>query len=301
MINRIGYACINMTLGKSVTTNRTMMKRTMESKGLDYISELSLKNCKDLLKILVWNKNNNVKFFRMSSDIIPWGNSINMEDLRDIAEIKKALKLAGTYANDNDIRLTFHPGPFTILSSPNGIVVNNAIKDLEHHGLVMDLLMQSKSPYNKINIHIGGTYGDKQATLETFSRNFQRLSDSVKSRLTIENDDKASQYTVLDLITVHKSCGVPIVFDYHHHECQKDPITQREALGLACSTWGNIIPVVHYSESKALRENDSSIKIQAHSDYINSLPETYGNVVDVMVEAKAKELSIMKFVNIIKE
>jgi UV DNA damage endonuclease len=127
--------------------------------------------------------------------------------------------------------------------------------------------------------------------MDRFCKNFKRLSKSVQSRLTVENDDKASMYSVCDLMYIHEKIGIPIVFDYHHYKFCPGVLTEDEALELAASTWPwNIKPVVHYSESK------EGGKPQAHSEYIKQLPNTYGINVDIMVEAKAKELAILPFI-----
>ena len=118
---------------------------------------------------------------------------------------------------------------------------------------------------------------------------------SVKSRLTVENDDKESMYSVKDLMYIHEKIGIPIVFDYHHHRFNNGGLTEKEALELAISTWGDITPVVHYSESKALHESNDKIKPQAHSDYISDYIDTYGNNVDIMLEVKAKELCLIEY------
>jgi UV DNA damage endonuclease len=132
--------------------------------------------------------------------------------------------------------------------------------------------------------------------MDRFCENFKRLSNSVRSRLTVENDDKASMYSVKDLMYIHKKIGIPIVFDYHHHQFCTGDMTEQEALQLASTTWPKgIRPIVHYSESKALHENDNKQKPQAHSEYINALPNNYGLDVDCMVESKAKELAILPF------
>jgi UV DNA damage endonuclease len=292
----LGYACINMSLGKNVTTNRSMVKRTFNKKGLDYVSELALANSKDVLKILVWNKNNNIKFFRLSSALVPWGDGLDLTTLKDYDEISIALRRAGDYAKANGIRITSHPGPFVVLTSPKENVVEAAIKDLELHGKIFDLLGLSQTPYNKINIHCNGVYGDKLSAMDRFCENYLKLSDSVKKRLTVENDDKATMYNVKDLMYIHNKINIPIVFDYHHHTFNTGDLTEEEALKLAITTWGDITPVVHYSESKALHEENNKLKPQAHSDYIKSLPNIYGLNVDIMVEAKAKELAILPFI-----
>jgi UV DNA damage endonuclease len=204
---------------------------------------------------------------------------------------------AGDFAKFHNIRITSHPGPFNVLVSPNESVVLKTLADLELHGKIFDMMGLSKTPYNKINIHCNGVYGDKKSALDRFITNFERLSPSVRKRLTIENDDKASMYSVKDLMYVHNAIGIPIVFDYHHHQFCTGDLSEQQALELAITTWPkDITPIVHYSESKALHENNPKEKPQAHSLYINSLPNTYGNNVDIMVEAKAKELAILPFI-----
>jgi UV DNA damage endonuclease len=293
----LGYACINMSLGKNVTTNRSMVKRTFEAKGLDYVSELALANSKDVLKILVWNKNNNIKFFRLSSAMVPWGDGLDLTTLKDYDEISIALRRAGDYAKANGIRINSHPGPFNVLPSPNEEVIQKTFADLELHGKIFDMMGLSKTHYNNINIHCNGVYGDKQSAMDRLITNFKRLSPSVRKRLTLENDDKASMYSVKDLMYIHKHTGIPIVFDYHHHQFCTGGLSEEEALKLAATTWPDgITQEVHYSESKALHENNPKEKPQAHSLYINSLPNTYGLDLDVMVEAKGKELAILPFI-----
>ena len=293
----LGYACINMTLSEKkpkVTTNRSMIKRTFLEKGTDYAAELSLLNCRDLVEILRWNVENDIKFFRLSSNIFPWASEYQIEDLPTYQKIKTILSGCGHYARQNGVRLTSHPGPFNVLVSPNEKVIQNTLIDLTNHGKVFDLLGLDRTPYNKINIHCNGVYGDKQSAMDRFCKNFELLPESVQTRLTVENDDKASMYSVKDLMYIYERIGIPIVFDYHHHKFCTGDLSEQEALELAMSTWPEgITPVVHYSESKALHESNEKLKPQAHSDYINNLPNTYGNKVDIMVESKAKELAIL--------
>jgi UV DNA damage endonuclease len=287
----LGYACINLSLGKKVTTNRTMIKKTFTQKGLEYVSDLVLQNVADLERIIDWNEQNGIKFYRMSSDMFPWATEYEFSQLKDWKKISTILQKCGDKSNKYGQRLTFHPGPFNVLVSPKESVVLNTIKDLEVHGKIMDAMGLSKTPYNKINIHCNGVYGDKITAMNRFITNFQRLSESVKNRLTIENDDKASMYSVKDLMYIHKKIGIPIVFDYHHHTFNTGDLSEQQALELAISTWPlDIKPIVHYSESATGK------KPQAHSDYIQMVPETYDNDVDIMVEAKQKDLAILNFI-----
>ena len=303
----LGYACINMNLSnpkqfgsdrEKITTNRSMIKRTFQEKGVEYVSELALQNVIDLNHIIKWNEKHNIKFFRMSSEIFPWASEYKWEDLPDIKMIKVWLENAGLLAEEYGQRLTSHPGPFNVLVSPNPSVVENTITDLSIHGDIMDFIGLSRTPYNKINIHCNGVYGDKESAMNRFCKNFERLPENVQTRLVVENDDKASMYSVKDLYEgIHKRIGIPITFDYHHYKFNTGGQTEQEALELAMSTWPNgIVPAVHYSESRAEHLLDESIKPQAHSDIINDLPNTYGKEVDVMVEAKSKELSILPFI-----
>ena len=299
MNNNMGYACINMQLSKQkprIYTGRSMIKRTFEAKGIKYASELGLDNCKDLLTIVKWNNENGFKFFRITSNLFPWSSEYKLSDMPDYEEICNILSDVGKYVKENEMRITCHPGPFNVLTSPHEHVVDNCIVDLSIHGEVFDLMGLSRTPFNKINIHIGGVYGDKISAMERFCTNFERLPESVKSRLTVENDDKASMYSVKDLYDgVYKVIGIPIVFDYHHHRFNTGDLSEQQALEMAISTWGDIIPVVHYSESRNIEQKDDKIRPQAHSDYIIDYINTYENRVDIMVEAKAKELAVLKY------
>ena len=274
-----------------------MIKKTFKEKGIPYASELGIQNSRDLVEIIKWNNKNGINFFRLTSDLFPWASEYNLTELPHYNLIKNILGDVGALANKYRQRITSHPGPFNVLVSPKQHVVENTINDLTMHGEVFDMLGLSRTPYNKINIHCNGVYGDKIAAMDRFCKNFEKLPESVQTRLTVENDDKASMYSVSDLIYIHERIGIPIVFDYHHHKFCTGDLSEEEALKLAVTTWGEIKPVVHYSESKALHENNDELKPQAHSDYIKEIPNTYGLDLDVMVEAKAKELSILPFIN----
>jgi len=303
----LGYACINMGMSnqpkkKRVTTNRSMIKRTFKQKGLPYASELALQNCKDLIKILKWNHQNGIHFFRMSSDIFPWASEYQLSDLPDYKEICKALEEAGSFARSVGQRLTCHPGPFNKLTSPKEHVIKNTIRDLEIHGELMDLLGMPRTPWAKLNIHVGATYGDKPFAISNFCRNFEKLPESVKTRLTVENDDRESLYSTAELVDeIHSRIGVPVVHDFHHHLFTNRGMSQKEALGLACKTWGDVTPVVHYSESRAQEHNDPKIKPQAHSDMIFNYIDTFGYDVHIMIEAKHKELALLEYRNMYQQ
>ena len=304
-MKNFGYACINMGFStrpksKRITTNRSMIKRTFLEKGIVYASELALQNVKDLHTILEWNLENDIYFYRLSSDIIPWASEYDLTELPDYEEIKQACERVGNFARQHGMRLTSHPGPFNKLASPKERVYQLTEKDLTVHADLFDLIGLPRTPYAKLNIHVGAAYGDKPFALDNFCRNFERLPESVRSRLTVENDDKPSLYSTQELYEgVYQRIGIPIVFDYHHHMLHPGDQTEQEALEMALSTWGDIKPVVHYAESRSLEYNNPKIKPQAHSDRVIRPFDDYGHDLDVMIEAKHKELALLEYRDII--
>ena len=303
MSKNYGYACINMQLSNPqdfgghkndrITTNRTMIKRTFQEKGIEYASSLTLLNILDLQKVLEWNVQHGINFFRLSSNVFPWASEYQLHDMPDYEAIYEACERSGNYIRQHGIRITSHPGPFNKLASPKERVFENTKRDLEIHGEFFDMLGLPRDHYAKINIHVGAAYNNKPVALDTFARNFERLPVSVTSRLTVENDDRQSLYSTQELYDgVFTRTGIPIVFDYHHHGFCTGDLTEKQALELAISTWGDIKPVVHYSESRAEEKKDAKIRPHAHSDYVNGPVDDYGYDLDVMIEAKAKELAL---------
>ncbi len=301
--NAFGYACINTELSSlpkkdRIMTNRSMIRKTFDEKGIDYAAELALENCRDLVRIIEWNEKHGIKFYRISSEVFPWASEYRLEDLPGFEHIFQALQNAGTLAKKFGQRLSFHPGPFNKLVSSDEKILKNTIRDLEIHGKIFDLMGLEKSPYYKINIHVGAAYDDKAAALKVFNSNLDKLSDSVRNRLTVENDDKESLYSARELYDgVFRNSGIPIVFDYHHHKFCDGGLSEEDALAMSLSTWGSIKPVVHYSESRCNEYKDKS-KPQAHSDFVYSKINNYNQQFDCMIEAKMKEAALIKYFNL---
>lgn len=144
---KYGYACINTILrSKKIYVNRSMIKKTFDLHGISYASQLALQNVKDLLKIIKWNHYNNITFYRMSSDMFPWMSEYELHDLSNYTEIKNILHTIGNFALNNNHRLSFHPGPFNVLASPNKNIVQNTINEINKHAQIMDLLNLNQSP-----------------------------------------------------------------------------------------------------------------------------------------------------------
>ena len=294
----LGYACINTIMSANgIMTNRTMRRKTFDQKGLDYVSDLALLNVKDLKTIVEWNNEHGIKLFRLSSQIFPWQDEYDFSSLKDYDEICKLMLEIGDIATKAGQRLTMHPGPYNCLASPNPKVVAKTVRELDCHSEQMNMLGFEPSNYNKINIHVGGAYGDKSATLARFVKNFSLLRDDTKKRLVIENDDSPNEYSVKDLFDgIYQTIGIPITFDYFHHKFNTGGMTEEEALKMAAITWPEgIAQCCHYSESRRKEKLDESIRAQAHSDIIYDSINTYGLNPDIVIEAKLKEQAIFNY------
>jgi len=264
----VGYCCINNTLNKKgITTGRAMRKATFEAKGIKYASELALANAKDLLEILMWNAD---------------------------FEIASTLRLCGNFAKHTGQRITAHPDHFVKLGSTNPKAVENSIKDLELHSEVFDLMGLDATPYNAINIHVGMNFSEE--TAQRWIDNFRKLSPNLQARMVVENDDKENSFSIIQLFTyLHGELGIPLTFDYFHHQFHPDGLTTQEAAELAAGTWPEgITPLFHYSESKNINENVQG-NPRAHADYVFSRIDDFGLTIDVDLEAKAKELALFKY------
>jgi len=293
---RLGYACINMELQETrgIQCSRSMIRRTFDQKGISYASQLALQNCRDLIEVVKWNNANGIKVFRVTSCLFPWASEYNIDDLPDIEGIAAALAEVGVTAAEGGQRLSLHPGPFNILASDTERVVQNCITDLKIHQKMMDMMLQPEDRNAKINIHVGAAKGDRDKALDTWCRNFERLPEGVQKRLTVENDDKANLYSIKHLYDgVFKRTGVAIVADQHHHECGPQDLPWAEALPLAASTWGDVRPTCHLSNSRQLE--DPKEARNAHSDWYYTPFIDCGLELDVVLEAKMKERALMKY------
>jgi UV DNA damage endonuclease len=285
----LGYACINVGLSdKGVVTNKGMVRRTFLEKGVQYASQLSLQNVQALLKIVEWNVQNGISVFRVTSDLFPWASEYKLQELPDFPEIRSTLEAVGRHA----LRISAHPGPFNKLAG-TGSTLANTVKDLEIHSEVFDLMGLPATHWHKINIHVGGAYGDKDVTLKRFAQNFKLLSANLQARLTVENDDKPGLFSVTDLVPLSQTTGVPIVFDYFHHRLHPAALTEEEAFFKAFNSW-DLKPVFHYSSSRKENEDPASKK-EAHADWVYEAINTYGKEVDIILEAKKKELSVFQY------
>jgi len=299
-MGNIGYCCINLSINEGkkkkdhISVNRGMTKKTFETKGLSYVSELAIQNINDLQKILEWNVKNKIFVYRMSSDMFPCIGFYKLENLPRFAAISQKLKAIGDYAKINSIRLSFHPTHFCIPASENPIVVTNAIDELDKHAQIMDIMGLEQTHFYPINIHVNTTKPTREEAADRFCKQFWNLSESCRKRLVVENDDGPNQYSTKMLYDlIYTKIGVPITHDFHHHNYGPQDISQEEALKLAHSTWNGIKPMTHMSSPKTLEDNSG--KQTAHADYIYEEIKTYGLDFDTEIEAKAKDLAVFRY------
>ena len=288
---RLGLCCLfrDEPIRFRNTTATATAKRPREL-GLARISDICRSNAEALLHSLHYCHRARIGCFRVTSQIMPLRTHPTVgyvpEQLPDFPAIFSLFQECRDFAQENAIRLALHPDQFVVLASPNETVVANSMSELAHHGEVAAWIGA-----DVINIHVGGSYGDKCSALERFAQRAACLSDQVRSRLTIENDDVV--YNVRDLLPFCMRHGIPLVYDVHHHRCNPDDLTIAEASRLAKKTW-NREPLFHISSPK---EGWKGPAPRRHHDFINprDFPDAWLNLnITVEVEAKAKELAVLR-------
>lgn len=297
-MNKLGYCCINLS-NPDLQVSRTMRKKTYSDKGMEYVSELVIQNLTDLEKILQWNVKNDIFVYRLSSEMFPWFSEYNIWDLPNYYDtIKPILKRIGEYILNNNIRVSFHPGPFNVLNSLNQAVVDKTFHELSQHAVIMDEMMLPNTRQFPINIHVNNSKPDKNTALNRFIEAIlKHRAYRFIDRLVVENDDKGSMFCIKDLYEVYKATGIAITFDNLHYWCSNPNASlqqYKEAMEMAFTTWGGIRPLMHWSSSKRHHE-DPTAKVTAHSDYIYDKIDTFNYSVDIEIEAKKKDLAVIKY------
>ncbi len=255
------------------------------------IIETYRNNVEEHVRILPYLVKARIKSFRLSSSLLPLYEFCG-DDARNDQELKKRLRDLGDMFKNNDIRVTTHPGQFTVLSSDKQSVVNNSIKELEYHAWIFDQMGFDHTPYYAINIH-----GGKGNRSEQLINVINTLPENVKSRLTLENDEKC--YNVATLLSVCRATKCPLVLDTHHWSFDSSDMGLDQAMVESIKTWGDIKPLQHLSNTEIGLENASYTQRRAHSQYIHQIPHQQLSVikddsVDVDIEAKAKNLAVLK-------
>ncbi len=288
---RIGYVC--MTRGIYDTDFKTCtLKKATEENLFNIIDH----NLDTLEKIIDYNIKMNIRFFRLSSDMIPFGssevNTLNWDIL-----FEEKFQRIGEKIRENNIRTSMHPGQYTVLNSPNEDVVKRAVDDLEYHNRFLNALGMDKT--SKIILHIGGVYGDKKSAIERFEKNYNFLTKEIKDRLIIENDDIS--YNIGEVLEIGLKNNIPVVYDNLHNALlpTDENMNDRYFINLASKTWKDSDgkQKIHYSQSANAMRNGShskTIDLEEFKEFLEIIPD-----VDIMLEVKDKNISAIKVNNLL--
>jgi len=286
---KIGYPCINRSIG--CTANHTFR---LKSYSKEKLIETVEKNLDCLERILDYNVEKGFLFFRISSDIVPFASHpVCRYDWKK--HFRNSFKKIGKFIKKNKIRISMHPDQFILLNSPRDDVTDRSVKELEYHCDVLDLMGLDSTA--KIQIHVGGAYGERENAVERFLKRYKILGGGVRKRLVVENDERL--YSLNDCLGIHKRCGIPVLFDTFHHECLNGGESFRKAVELASKTWENEVLMIDYSSgNKKTRKHDEKINTVKFRNFIR---ETKGLDFDIMLEIKDKEKSAEKALKVLNE
>jgi len=285
---RIGYPCINTTL--DCKAGRTFRLKSYSEERLTATVQSNL-DC--LLRILEFNARNDLLFFRITSDLIPFASHpvclFNWQE-----RFAARLSYVGRLARRHAMRISMHPDQFVVINSPKEEVVENSLRELAYHAEVLDLMELDESA--KIQIHVGGVYGDHAAGMARFVKRYLMLSEAIRRRLVVENDERS--YTLSDCLAVSTEAGIPVLFDAFHHQVHNRGETVAEALRLAARTWKKEDgpPMVDYSQAAPGKTRGSHAASVDVREFQRFLAETRPLDFDVMLEIKDKEKSALRAV-----
>ena len=297
---QLGLCCLNTILRDQkppIFASRSVILKTFNDKGFDVVKEKIIQNLKDVLLMMDWNEQNGIKVFRLSSELFPhYSNS--KADKYEIDFALDLLKQIGEKSKKYNQRITFHPGQYNVIGTPTKSAFEHTINDLKYHCDILNLMGLDKN--SVVVIHGGGVYGDKKKTIERWCKQFYELPENVQKRLVLENCEK--NFSIEDCLEVSEKVNIPVVFDTHHFECYKLLHKEEkfnppdEYIHAVLETWWkrDIKPKFHVSEQGAGRCGHHSDYIEVIPEYLLEIPEKYNTQIDIMIEAKMKELSIQK-------
>ena len=280
-----------------IYTTRSIMSTSVKKKGIDELKSRVYENCEDLIKMIEWNEQNGIKVFRISSDMFPHKSNPKVENY-DFDFVSHLLKEAGDLAKKYNQRITMHPGQYNVVGTPNKDSFEKTILDLEYQANLLDLMDMDNN--SVMVVHGGGIYGDKEKTKERWCAQFYMLPKNVQKRLVIENCER--DFSIQDCLDISDKINIPVVLDSHHFTCYNilhpDVNLENEEFYIPkiLETWKkrNIKPKFHVSEQGAGKCGHHSDYIETIPTYMLDIPQKYGVNIDIMIEAKMKELSIFK-------
>lgn len=287
---KIGYPCLNLSIDDK--GNKTFRLKSYSEERLIETVANNLNYLSDMLK---FNVERRLLFFRVSSDIVPFA-SHPVCRFKWESHFKKEFLEIGNFIKEHGIRISTHPDQFTLINSLDETIYEKSVLELIYHAEILDSMELDTTA--KIQIHVGGVYGDKEESIKRFTRRFKGLNEEIKRRLVIENDDRL--YTLKDCLQIYSETGIPILFDVFHHELNNSGETIDTAFHLFSKTWdqNDGIPMVDYSSQEPDARRGSHAKIIDTESFKKFIYETGDFDFDVMLEIKDKEKSAIKAVEI---
>ncbi len=288
-LRHLGYPCTNVML--NLTTGRTLRLANLKE---PWLSEVVRENLSTLLVALRWNVERDIYFFRVASSVIPLASHEAFPtDWR--SAFAEELAQIHAFVEANDLRLSMHPGQYTILNAQRPEVVAAAVRELDYHAA---FLAATDPQSGTITLHVGGAYGDKAAALARFAENFPRLSLEAQSRLTLENDDRT--FTAGEVLGLCETLNVPVVFDFFHHklnptletwDAELVPLLER-----VVKTWGSRIPKLHLSSPRDFTTAHADlVEAEDFAQAVDALAQVGGDApYDLMLEAKLKDVALLR-------
>lgn len=295
---RPGLCCISLTLQerdppvKFQTMTFKRFSSLPRNEALSILGDRILNNLSTTNEIIKFCGERNW-VYRVSSDIFPLITydqaNVCLEDLPNHNAIQDEFDDIKHTISSTGVRVSCHPSEFNSLSSLTEKVVEKTIIELNFYSRFFDRIGLPANYNAPMNLHVHNNNGSREEITNRFYKNFKRLDENCQSRLTIENDDKLNCWSVRELIdTFYRITKIPICFDYLHHKCHSDFMSEREAIEECYMTWQNYRPLFHYSES---REGNNP---RAHADYAIEPINTYDLEFDLDYELKAKDYAIEK-------
>jgi UV DNA damage endonuclease len=288
---KVGYPCINWTIG--CKGDRTFR---LKSYSEERLIDTARNNLDCLLQMLRFNVEHNILFFRITSDLIPFAShAVCRFDWPSY--FRGEFQEIGSYINHHDIRISMHPGQFTVLNTPDSSILENSKRELLYHVRVLNAMGLDSTA--KVQMHVGGVYGDRRGGILRFMERYGCLDERIKKRLVIENDER--NYSLSDCLRIHAETGIPVLFDVFHHELRNSGEGPDEAFALFTRTWKTEdgIPMVDYSHRGTERLNSRHSDSLAVERFERFLEETKPFDYDVMFEIKDKEKSVLKVLPIL--
>ncbi len=285
---RIGYACLAIAVPGTGIRSCTL-KNTDETR----LTALIEQNLRSLENMIDYNIKNGIKLFRISSDLIPFGSSV-AASLAWEALFRDRLTEIGAKIREAGMRVSMHPGQYTVLNSPDSAVARRAVDDLHYHGRVLHSL--GLNPSHKIILHLGGAYGDKKQAVLRFRSGCGELNPDIRRRLVLENDD--SLYHIADVLGTAAAVGLPVVYDNLHNAINPADAQKADSywIGECARTWreSDGAQKVHYSQQHPDRKpgaHSQTVMIDTFLDFAAQLGDLKP---DIMLEVKDKNLSAIK-------